>query len=200
MYILGINAYHGDVSAVLLKEGELVAALEEERFQRIKHVAGFPTQAIRRCLEMEGIEGNDVDHVAISRDPKANLGKKIKFVLTNRPSLKLVWERAMSSRKVLDVKGSLAEALGVSERHLPPLHNVEHHPAHLASAFFVSPYDEAAVCALDAMGDFVSTSWAMGKGNHMEMLGRVHYPHSLGLLYTAITQFLGSPITGTNTR
>lgn len=193
MYILGINAYHGDVSSVLVKDGQLIAALEEERFDRIKHVAGFPSQAIQRCLDIAGIAGRDVDHVAISRDPKANLGKKVKFVLTSRPSLQLVWERAMSSRKVLDVKGPLADALGLAKGQLPPLHNVEHHPAHLASAFFVSPFDEAAVCAIDAMGDFVSTSMAMGQGHSMEMLDKVYYPHSLGILYTAITQFLGFP-------
>ena len=196
MHILGINAYHGDVSAVLLKDGDLVAALEEERFRRIKHVAGFPTNAIRRCLDVGGIDAADVDHVAISRDPSAHFGKKVQFVLTERPSLKLVWERAMSSRKVTNVEDDLADALGLSQRQLPPLHNVEHHPAHLASAFFVSPYEEAAVCALDAMGDFVSTSWAMGRDNHMETLGRVYYPHSLGLLYTAITQYLGFPYYG----
>jgi carbamoyltransferase len=196
MYILGINAYHGDVSAVLLEDGDLVAALEEERFRRIKHVAGFPTNAIQRCLDIGGLKASDVDHVAISRDPSAHFGKKVQFVLTERPSLKLVWERAMSSRKVTNVTADLADALGLPEGQLPPLHNVEHHPAHLSSAFFVSPYDEAAVCALDAMGDFVSTSWAMGQGNHMETLGRVYYPHSLGLLYTAITQYLGFPYYG----
>jgi len=196
MYTLGINAYHGDVSAVLLKDGDLVAAVEEERFVRVKHVAGFPSQAIQCCLDTAGIDGADVDHVALSRDPSAHFGKKVQFVLTERPSLKLVWERAMSSRKVQNVEGRLADALGLSERRLPPLHNVEHHPAHLASAFFVSPYEEAAVCALDAMGDFVSTSWAMGRGNDMEVLDRVYYPHSLGLLYTAITQFLGYPYYG----
>lgn len=193
MYILGINAYHGDVSAVLIKDGKLIAALEEERFERIKHVAGFPSQAIQRCLDIGGIDGSSIDHVAISRDPKANLGRKATFVLTNRPSLKLIWERAMSSRKVLDVKGLLADALGIGKKQLPPLHNVEHHPAHLASAFFVSPFDEAAVCAIDAMGDFVSTSMAMGRDNQMEVLDKVYYPHSLGILYTAVTQFLGFP-------
>ena len=196
MNILGINAYHGDVSAVLLTDGDLVAALEEERFRRIKHVAGFPTNAIRRCLDAGSIDAADLDHVAISRDPSAHFGKKVQFVLTERPSLRLVWERAMSSRKVTNVNDDLADALGVTKGGLPPLHNVEHHPAHLASAFFVSPYEEAAVCALDAMGDFVSTSWAMGRGNDMETLDRVYYPHSLGLLYTAITQFLGFPYYG----
>ena len=197
MYILGINAYHGDVSAALIKDGDLVAAVEEERFERIKHVAGFPTQAIRCCLDIAGIDGRDVDHVAIGRDSSANLGKKITFILKNRPSLSLLWDRAATNwQKVFDVEDELAEALGVSTRVCPPLHTVEHHPAHLASAFFVSPYDEAAICAIDAMGDFVSTSTALGTGTNMEVLDRVHYPHSLGIFYTALTQYLGFPYYG----
>jgi carbamoyltransferase len=193
MHILGINAYHGDVSATLLEDGRLVAALEEERFRRIKHVAGFPAEAIRRCLAIAGIDGRAVDHVAVSRDPTANLWEKAKFVLKKRPSIKLVWERLQSSGKVLELRGPLADALGVEKSDLPTLHNVEHHPAHLASAFFVSPYDEAAVASIDGMGDFVSTSTATGHGARMELLDKVYYPHSLGILYTALTQYLGFP-------
>ena len=193
MYILGINAYHGDVSAVLLNDGHLVAALEEERFARVKHVAGFPTEAIQRCLSMAGITGDQIDHIAISRDPKANLTKKAGFILKNRPSLKLIWERATSSRRVLSINSELAQALNVPEGQLPPVHNVEHHPAHLASAFLVSPFEEAAIVTIDAMGDFVSTSVARGSGRTMEVLNKVYYPHSLGILYTGITQFLGFP-------
>lgn len=191
MYILGINAYHGDVAAVLLKDGEVVAALEEERFRRVKHWAGFPTEAIRRCLLMAGIDGRQVDHVAISRDPKANLVRKGLFTLKKRPDLRLVLDRLQNSRKVWDMEGPLAEALGLAGSELPRIHNVEHHPAHLASAFFVSPFDEAAVCAIDGFGDFVSTSMAVGREHKIEILEKVYFPHSLGMLYTAITQYLG---------
>ncbi len=191
MVILGINAYHGDVSAVLLRDGQLVAALEEERFRRVKHWAGFPTLAIRRCLEIAGITGADVDHVAISRDPKANLVKKGLFTLKNRPDLRLVLDRVQNSRKVRDLHGPLANALGVGTGGLPEIHYVEHHPAHLASTFFVSPFEEAAVCAIDGFGDFVSTSTALGRGNKLDILEKVYFPHSLGMLYTAITQHLG---------
>lgn len=191
MYILGINAYHGDVSAVLLHDGAVVAALEEERFRRIKHWAGFPTLAIQRCLEMAGIEGRDVDHVAISRDPKANLLKKGLFTLKNRPDLRLVLDRVQNARKVRDMEGPLAEALGVSKNELPEVHYVEHHPAHLASAFFVSPFEEAAVVAIDGFGDFVSTSMGLGRGNTIDVLEKVYFPHSLGMMYTAVTQYLG---------
>ena len=191
MYVLGINAYHGDVSAVLLRDGAVVAALEEERFTRIKHYAGFPTQSIQRCLEMAGIAGSEVSHVAISRDPKANLPQKALFALKKRPSVSLILDRLKNQRAVRDVEGPLADALGVDRAALPPVHNVEHHPAHLASAFFCSPFEEAAVAAIDGFGDFVSTSMASGKGTKIEVHERVYFPHSLGMLYTAVTQHLG---------
>jgi carbamoyltransferase len=129
--------------------------------------------------------------VAISRDPKANLWRKGLFALTNRPDLALVLDRVRNARKVRDVHAPLARALGLRVDDLPRLHFVEHHPAHLASAFFVSPFDDAAVCAIDGFGDFVSTSMAAGRGPHLDVLERVYFPHSLGLLYTAITQYLG---------
>lgn len=190
-YILGINAYHADVSAALVKDGQLIAALEEERFRRIKHWAGFPTLAIQKCLEIAGIDGANLDHVAVSRDPKANLLRKGLFAVANRPSITHVLDRAQNARKVWDVKGPLALALGVPHAELPKLHYVEHHPAHLASAFFVSPFDDASVCALDAFGDFVSTSMAVGRGNKLEILDRTYFPHSLGIVYTTVMQYIG---------
>jgi carbamoyltransferase len=193
MYILGINAYHADASAVLVHDGELVAALEEERFRRIKHWAGFPTESIRKCLEIAGIRGTDVSHVAISRDPKANLLRKAAFAISNGMKLSNIVNRTRNLRKVRDVDEELARALGVDRRALPEIHFVEHHPAHLASAFFVSPFEDAAICAIDGFGDYVSTSTAFGRGNHIELLGKVSYPHSLGVLYTAVTQHLGFP-------
>jgi carbamoyltransferase len=191
LYILGINAYHGDVSAVILKDGQLIAALEEERFRRIKHYAGFPTMAIQRCLEMAGISGSEVAHVAVSRDPKAYLFRKAFFAISRGQSLSSMRGRVHNLKKVRDVRGPLAEALGVPASQTPRLHFVEHHPAHLASAFFVSPFDDASVCAIDGFGDFVSTSFAVGRGNRLDVLDRVFYPHSLGMLYTAVTQYLG---------
>jgi carbamoyltransferase len=189
--VLGINAYHGDVSAALLRDGQLVAAVEEERFRRIKHWAGFPTLAIRSVLEMAGIRGQDVRHVAVSRDPKANLLRKGLFTIRHRPDLRLVLDRVRNAGKVRDLHGPLAAALGVPRDDLPAIHYVEHHPAHLASAFFVSPFESAACCAIDGFGDFVSTSFAIGSRNHLEVLDKVYFPHSLGMMYTAVTQFLG---------
>lgn len=191
IYILGINAYHGDVSAVLLKDGQLIVAVEEERFRRIKHWAGFPTLSVRKCLEIGGITSDKISHVAISRDPKANLLKKVKYILAEKPALSHILDRVQNSRQVLKIEEPLAVALNVRITQLPTIHNVEHHPAHLASAFFVSPFANAAVCAIDGFGDFVSTSWAVGEDNSLEFLDRVYFPHSLGMLYTALTQYLG---------
>jgi carbamoyltransferase len=190
MYVLGINAYHADVSAALLRDGVLVAAVEEERFRRIKHYAGFPTMAIRSVLAEAGIRGADVDHVAISRSPRAHLARKALFALTHRPNLALIRDRLRNRRKVTDVRVPLADALDAVP---PTLHFVEHHPAHLASAFFVSPFQESAVCAIDGFGDFVSTSMAIGRGNKFDVLRHVFFPHSLGMMYTAVTQYLGFP-------
>jgi carbamoyltransferase len=190
-YVLGINAYHGDVSAALLRDGQLVAAVEEERFRRVKHWAGFPTLAIQSVLDIAGIRGGDVTHVAISRDPKANLLRKGLYTVTHRPDIRLVLDRVRNAGKVRELHGPLAAALGVPRDDLPTLHYVEHHPAHLASAFFVSPFETAACCAIDGFGDFVSTSFGIGTRNHIEVLDKVYFPHSLGMMYTAVTQFLG---------
>lgn len=190
MYILGINAYHGDASAVLLKDGQLVGALEEERFRRVKHWAGFPTLAIRSLLEMAGIEGSQISHAAVSRNPTAHLLRKTMFGIRHA-RLGLLTNRLRNSGTLRDLKQPLAEALGIGRGTQPELHFVEHHPSHIASSFFVSPFPDAACCAIDGFGDFVSTSTAVGEGNHFRTLDRVFFPHSLGLMYTAITQYLG---------
>ena len=191
MHILGINAYHADASAVLLRDGQLIAALEEERFRRVKHFAGFPRIAIRRCLEMGGIEGRDVDAIAISRNPRANVLRKAASVVRQRPGRELLGNRIHHLRKVRDIRIPLAETLAVPIAQLPKVHFIEHHPAHLASAFFVSGFEESAICAIDGLGDFVSTSMAFGVDRRFKMLERIYFPHSLGILYTAVTQYLG---------
>ena len=194
MLILGINAYHGDVSAALVRDGELVAAVEEERFRRVKHWAGFPREAIASCLEMAGAGAAEVDRFAISRHPRANLARKALFALRRRPGLGLVRDRARNLGRVRRVSDVIAAEMRLDPQVVERrMHWVEHHPAHLASAFFVSPFEEAAVCAIDGFGDFVSTSHAVGRGRRLDVRRRVYFPHSLGLLYLAITQYLGFP-------
>jgi carbamoyltransferase len=191
--ILGLNAYHGDVAAALVRDGQLVAAVEEERFRRIKHVAGFPHHAIAACLEMGGLAASDVDVFAVSRDPRAHLWRKALFLLKNRPK-GTVASRARNLASLRALPSTMAKSLKLDEAVVRQRTRfVEHHPAHLASAAFVSPFDEAAVCAIDGFGDFVSTSWGRVAGTRLSVEGRVFFPHSLGLLYLAITQYLGFP-------
>jgi carbamoyltransferase len=191
--ILGLNAYHGDVAAALVCDGQLVAAVEEERFCRIKHVAGFPHHAIAACLEMGGLAASDVDVFAVSRDPRAHLWRKALFLLKNRPK-GTVASRARNLVSLRALPSTIAKSLNLDEAVVRQRTRfVEHHPAHLASAAFVSPFDEAAVCAIDGFGDFVSTSWGRVAGTRLSVEGRVFFPHSLGLLYLAITQYLGFP-------
>jgi carbamoyltransferase len=195
MYILGINAYHGDAAAAIVRDGKLIAAVEEERFNRFKHAAGFPTQAISYCLQAAGINVEDLDHVGISRDPSAHLHKKILFAATRIAKLaSQAKDRLGNAAKVGDVKDDLARVFGVSKKQLRArFHNIEHHRAHLASCFFVSPFNHAALLSIDGFGDFISTMWAVGEGNSIDVLGQVEYPHSTGIVYTATTQFLGFP-------
>ena len=194
MYILGINAYHGDASAAIIEDGRLIAAVEEERFNRLKHCAGFPEHSIRYCLEAAGIRLEDVDHVGISRDPSAHLHKKILYAASRLGVLRHAKNRLANAARVRDVREELSRVFGVSKRRLrAEFHNVEHHLAHLASCFFVSPFERAALLSIDGFGDFISTMWAIGEGNSIEVLGQVEYPHSTGIAYTATTQFLGFP-------
>lgn len=187
MNILGLNAFHGDASAALLRGGQLVNALEEERLNRTKHWAGLPVGAAKACLENE-----QPDYIAISRNPKAHLKDKlVRAVLRPDRWLRLS-SRAVNSLRVAQV-GELLSGEGIVSRQTRQVHFVEHHRAHLASAFFASPFEEAAVISIDGFGDFSSAMWGVGKGNQIEVRGSVMFPHSLGIFYTAFTQFLGFP-------
>src|ERR1051325_2457130 len=196
MYVLGINAYHGDAAAAIVKDGRLIAAAEEERFNRFKHSAGFPEQAIRYCLNEAGIGVEDLEHVGISRDPSAHLHKKILFAATRVATLarSQIKDRLGNAAKVRDLKDELARVFGVPKKSLRArFHNIEHHRAHLASCFFVSPFERAALLSIDGFGDFISTMWGVREGNSIDVMGQVEYPHSTGIVYTATTQFLGFP-------
>ncbi len=191
-YILGLNAYHADAAACLVKDGTLVAAVEEERFRRIKHWGGFPSEAIRYCLAEAGISLADVDHVAVNSDNRANRWRKLLYVATSGVSPSYVLSRLRQRGERADIAGNLAQ-------HLPDqtfrgtVHAVEHHLCHLASAFLVSPYDKAVAISVDGFGDFSSAAWGLGQGGEIKVDGRVYFPHSLGVFYEAMTQFIGFP-------
>jgi carbamoyltransferase len=189
MYILGINAYHGNASAAIIADGRLVAAVEEERFNRVKYAAGFPSAAIRYCLDAAGITLSEVDHIAIPRNPWARLGTKLLYAM-RMPSF--ARERAKVMARFVGIPEALAQAFDVApEKIRATYHRIEHHQAHLASTFFVSPFDQAALLSADGLGDFASTMWGTGRGNRMSIDGAIAFPHSLGLYYTAVSQYLG---------
>lgn len=191
-YILGINAYHADASACIVKDGKLIAAVEEERFIRIKHWAGFPAKSIKYCLEEAGISLNEVDHIAVNRDPRAQLFRRIAFHLKKRTSFNFILNRLKNAKTSLSLNDELNEAFP-DNKFTGEFHNVEHHLAHLASAFLVSPFEEAAVVSIDGSGDFASAAWGVGKGNTITQSKKVFVPHSLGVFYEAVTQLLGFP-------
>ena len=190
MFILGLNVFHGDSSACLLKDGVLIAAAEEERFRRIKHWAGFPSEAINWCLLEAGISLADVKFIALNQDSKANLGKKIIYTIGKRPSLSVLIDRFQNKRKRLGVKELIKKAFPNSQ-FKGVIHAVEHHTAHLSSAFHVCPFNEAVVVSIDGFGDFASTAWGVGSGTKINSKDRIYFPHSLGIFYQAITQLLG---------
>jgi len=191
-WILGVNAFHGDAAACLIRDGRIIAAAEEERFRRIKHWAGFPSEAIRCCLAAGGIDLGSVDHVAVNQDAKANLGRKIAYTLKARPDLGLVLDRLRNKRERAGIADHLVAAFpGATLR--AQVHHVEHHLAHLSSAFHVSPFDEAVVVSVDGFGDFASAAWGVGRGTKIDVESRVYFPHSLGIFYQALTQYLGFP-------
>jgi carbamoyltransferase len=196
MYILGLNAYHADSSAAIFKDGKMIAATEEERFRRQKHWAGFPSQAVEFCLKEAGISLSQVDHIAIGRDPSAKMNKKLLFLLKNPGGgFNAVLDRLKNARKV----ASLEEEFVLIDKTVDKavikskIHQVEHHRSHLASAFFASPFEESALLSIDGSGDFTTTMTGIGKGNQIEVLDSVDFPHSAGLFYTAFTQLLGFP-------
>lgn len=195
MIIIGINAYHADSSAAIFVNGQLVAAIEEERFKRVKHWAGFPQLAIEFCLKEAGISYEQVDHFAIGRDPKAKFLKKLLYLAANpQGSLSVVKNRISNSRKVSSLDKELAKISGLSsEVFKGKISQVEHHRSHIASAFFASPFQEAALLSIDGSGDFTTTMIGIGNDNNITVLDSVDFPHSIGIFYTAFTQLLGFP-------
>lgn len=190
MFILGINAFHGDSSACLIKDGILIAAAEEERFRRVKHWAGFPSQSIGWCLEEAGISLEDVSHIGLNQDTQANLGKKIAYTLKKWPHLGLIFDRFHNKRARADVTEHLAAAFPQAT-FSGTVHAVEHHSAHLSSAFHTSPFDEAVVVSVDGFGDFASSAYGVGQGTRIDVEERIYFPHSLGIFYQAHTQLIG---------
>lgn len=195
MNILGLNSFHGDAAAALIVDGTLIAAVEEERITRVKHSAGVPYGAIRSCLDIASIDLIDIDYIAVNRDPWASMSKKIWFALKRCRHPSIIIDRGRNAFKISSLASSLIGALNLGERLNSKLRliPVEHHRAHLSSAYHVSPFHNAAVVSVDGFGDFASCMWGIGEGTQICTRDKITFPHSLGLFYTAITQHLGFP-------
>ena len=192
LIILGLNAFHGDSAASLVVDGKLVAAAEEERFRRIKHWAGFPSEAIRYCLAEAEIGIGDVDVVAINQDAQAHIWKKLAYLVLRRPDLSFVLDRIRNKKERAGAAEELARVFP-GQKLRAEVRQVEHHLAHLASAHLVSPFADSVVVSVDGFGDFASAAWGVGRGARIEVEDRVYFPHSLGIFYQALTQYLGFP-------
>ena len=189
--ILGINAYHADAAACIVRDGELVAAAEEERFRRIKHWAGFPRLAIAYCLNEAKADLGDLTHVAVNRSGRANFGRKLAHVASHWPSPRLLLHRLRNRQQVAGIGDQLKSLPG--RPFAGVIAPIEHHLAHLASAFYLSPYRDALVVSVDGFGDFASAAWGSGSDTLLSLDGRILFPHSLGIFYQAMTQYLGFP-------
>jgi carbamoyltransferase len=189
-YILGLNCYHADSSACLLKDGKVLIALEEERLNRVKHWAGFPALSIKKCLEFEGINIDNVDYVALNQSPTANILKKIKYIFLSKPNLNFYFEKLNNKIKRQNILKLIEVKIGKLNQNCK-LINVEHHLAHLASSYYDSPYDKSVNLSVDGFGDFASTSWGTSNKNRVTIDSKIFFPHSLGIFYEAFTQFLG---------
>ncbi len=193
MIILGINAYHADSSAAIFVNGTLVAAIEEERFRRVKHWAGFPSLSIQFCLAEAGVTIEQVDYIAIGRDPAAKQIRKMWFVLKNfSGSYRMVKDRLLNRKKVSSLENEFHLLTGVDKHKIKKkIYQAEHHRSHLASAFFASPFEESALLSIDGSGDFTTTMIGIGKGNSINIIDSIDFPHSIGIFYSAFTQLLG---------
>lgn len=192
MIVLGLNAFHADAAAAIVIGGQLQAAAEEERFRRIKHWAGFPTEAIRFCLESQGLRLDQVDAVAVNTDPSAARWRRLWYGLRRWPSPRLVLEKLKVRRRRLGVAEHLAQA-SPGQRFNGRVLAIEHHLAHLASAYFPSPFATALAVSVDGFGDFASGAWGLGRNDQLSLDQHVWFPHSLGIFYQALTQYLGFP-------
>lgn len=191
-FVLGINAFHADAAAALIKDGRIVGAVEEERFRRIKHWAGFPSQSIKWCLHEAGISIDRIDHISINTLPSAHRAKRLLYVLQSRPNPKFLLKRWRNKQERNNLSQQLSQCFP-NEEIKAKLHYIEHHRSHLASAFYASPFHDSSIVSVDGFGDFASAAWGYGLQTEINVDGHIYFPHSLGAFYTAITQFLGFP-------
>lgn len=190
MRIIGLNLRHPDASACLIENGEVVFAVEEERLRRVKHWAGTPLLSVTACLDFSGIKLSEVDFLAVNRNPWANLGQKLLFAATNFKGIRDTAERAKLNFEVVNLRDTLLKQFS-DTKSVPKILKIEHHTAHIASAYFASKFEESAFLSVDGFGDFTSMTSGRAVGKKFNVISKVNFPHSLGFFYQTITQFLG---------
>ena len=190
MKIIGLNAFHADASAVLTVDGKVVAAAEEERFTRIKHWAGLPLESIRACLEIAGVGARDIDHWAINTDNSAHRYQKLRYLLSGLARPGLILSRVQNRASRSDIERTLRQVFDIDKRDFS-VKSVEHHLCHLASSYYPSRFDRALTLSIDGFGDFSSAAWGIGSDTGIQIKGFLQFPHSLGIFYQALTQYLG---------
>ncbi len=192
MYILGINCFYHDSAACLINDGKIIAAVEEERFNKEKHTKKFPVNAIKYCLKEAGITINDIDYIGYSYNPWLRIKSAVPYFLKLFPkSFNLLKSGVLTSEtSSLGIVKTIKKKFGI-EKPKFKFRYIEHHPSHSASSFFVSPFKEAAILTIDACGEIYTTWFGEGKNNKIECIKRINLPHSLGFVYSAITQYLG---------
>ena len=192
MIILGINAFHADSSACLLINGQLISAVEEERFNRIKHWSGFPKNSISFCLDNSNLKISDVDHISVNTDPNFNFYNKLFYTLKNRPSLNFLYERIKNKKRKININSELKKNFP-DQVFSGETHYIEHHLSHIASAHLNSDFDTSIGFSMDGFGDFSSAAWGICERHNINIDTRVLFPHSMGIFYQSMTQFLGFP-------
>jgi carbamoyltransferase len=193
--ILGINAWHPDAAACVVHDSRILAAAEEERFTREKHCTGFPAHAVNYCLQEAGAELSDLDAVALNSAPGANAWPRLRFAIASAAAPSLLAERLRARFRRRDLRTAFSDQVGDLPRRIP-IARIEHHRAHMASAFGCAPFERTAVASVDGFGDFASVATGEGSGASLRIHDRVLFPHSLGIFYQAFTQFLGFPAYG----
>ena len=189
MNILGLSCFYHDSAAALIRDGEILAAAQEERFSRIKHDHDFPRQAVASCLEQAGLSVADIDYIVFYEKPLVKFERILETYLSYAPLGLRSFLMAMPLwlKKKLWIPDLIRKELGFQGEIL----FTEHHQAHAAAAFFPSPFSEAAILTMDGVGEWATTSWGSGRANRLDLQAEIHFPHSLGLLYSAFTYYTG---------
>ena len=190
-YILGLNFLHSDTSACIFKNGKLIAAAEEERFTRLKHTSNFPINAINFCLNEAEIKFSDVDTITVNSNPFASFRKKMFFTLKNLKAYILAFKSLINIKKKISIKKLIKENFGNQKKFQGKIRYIDHHISHIASSSCFSGFDQSVNLSIDGFGDFASAAWGTFSNNKISIDNKIYFPHSMGIFYQSITQFLG---------